>query len=267
MKIIATTLLSTLVLFSTINAGNFPLSPQSRNHVALVTLGAGLISGGLGYMAHQWKYPNQEQSNDHTFMGKLKALPWKWILIPAAAGASLFGYFSFINTPEKVTEWGINKWDLLKQNDLFEEAAKNAGTNISELKSFAVNTDYQATDSRKELQSMYNDMQSLRSNLVEVTNSGYEGLRAPAQEILKEIKQTEGNIRKAITALNPECAIEANAILRKEVLAQQLENQKKLVEARMKEAAAKQTKAEAAVISAVKPQQPNPAVIVNNNNG
>lgn len=261
-KIILILTMALLVPQNTTHAASYPLSDESKQHIALITLSAALISGTVGYFVHKI-------NSEENYSSK-KPFPWKAVLIPATIGAALAGLYAYFNCPEKVLEYAENELARLKNTYLFEPAINHPNASASELTKIYSQETYQTIAVVEELRNLQTAFHNVTQNLTTVSTSGIQHVSNQAKNHIRVIKEEyDTKLQGWLVSLND--AFKAELIVQTQVAAAKAEELYNLTRAqavletahaKSKAANAQQTFANAAWLNALNSNQKQTTVII-----
>lgn len=199
-------------------AAPYALSNQSKHSVATAAAIAGIAGGMFGYLISP-SQPHMHTQQKQSLWAKIKALPWDWILIPAAVASTAVGFYSYYNTPEKLQEWS-DKAFMEIEHDITFKMATNDATTVGDFKNLnAAKSKWPLVRTSENIKAVKEKLEVIKKSLMGVMQSGISYLSDIAGKLLNTVESAIDRISKCLTALadNPEFLKEEVAFANEQV--------------------------------------------------
>lgn len=174
-------------------AHDYPLSPESKEFIAIAAAIGGGICGGIGLAVALDEVSQQKPNPNATFWDKIKAFPWAKVLVPAAIGAAITGGCSYFFTSEKYLSSAQDTIDALESDRLFRAALKDDAS-MYDMKKWSFASRWPTIATYQKLDDLYFQLCRAKSYLLTVIKSGISPLASIASETIKKLEDYETRI-------------------------------------------------------------------------
>ncbi len=181
-----------------------PLSPQSKQFMAIATL----VGAGIGGLIGSISYANDRQERSQGFWAKCKNLAG-FVLLPAAIGAAIAGGGSYFFTGEQYFLTGENKMNTALANGTFN--ILNDTDNLEKAKELYPREPFPSIALTNKLNSLYDLLDSAKASLITAMNSGIASISATAAGLIAAINGQQKRIGDWLMRLKPEYQRELGA--------------------------------------------------------
>lgn len=205
MKLAKISLLGLLLCSPTIYAHQYPLSLQSKEFIGTCALIGALAGGFLGMLIAQDVRSHKQLPEDASTWERIKAYPWKCVLIPAAIGAGLTGLIASRFTTEKYLESAENELGSVEVNMLFKNAVCD-DVSTQGLKKWSFESRWPTIATYEKLNFLYERICNAKSYAMSVIKSQISPLSSIASDIIKTIEEYESKIVDRIRSIRCDSA-------------------------------------------------------------